>query len=482
MFKVGDKVVCVRGSEFADLHDPQEGKEYTVLRVSKTGEVEIKAGQGCWYADRFKLAEPAVLAFAVGCAILRTGKSHVNVKTGNEYIVETLYKDAMGGVEKVKLVGINAIYNVGGFQVVREPPKEVEWKPEVGKMALIVGPNYYKNTDCIGNVGKITEKLGHRGELLYYINEWFPVSSITEATPEAIANAKAIAKERKEKAEAEAAALAARRLEKTKNYHPCPNLQKELRESEEDATGLVSYAFEYRNGDKHFTPNSACHANLAYMRGEAVGQFIYGLHWDLRFVKDKTKHHRAYYDYLLNHSPWAHCYLVKDVDDAMENDVQMNLNVHVNIFAGACVAMRSGTEKDGRAQSFKVFSDKGFLPNTCWLMANAVKWHANKPMLITMNGGHDVIDGYRDMDDLVKFFKQGYHLDNSPATEPIATHSQGFIIAGAIARRNEAKSFNIWIKENVKSTQVGEGWGATQVVTAESVFAAAELLDNLLKA
>lgn len=496
MFKAGDKVVCVRGT--TGNRQLPVGKKMVVTHYDSEilpkmgGAVRVEGNQSWWGANRFKLVEPEILQFTVGSTVERTGKSHVNVKTGQQYIVETLYKDELGGVEKVKLQGINACYHVRGFKVVAAPAApapEPERELAVGDQVFVVGKDYYGHNAWANNVEvyTISDILNHYAAPLYSFEErgapdYIRKESLLLATGPKAEEAKArMAEAACIKAEKEAIEIAAK-LERTKNYKPSADLGKALRakEDENGEGGLVSYAYEYRDGTQEITPNSGCHANLAYMTDGVVGQFIYGLNYEVKYKGGDKPHHRMYYNYLLNDSPWAHCYLNKDVDDAMENDVQMNLDVHVNIMAGACVAMRSGTEQEYRAHAFAKFLEKGFLPNTCWLMANAVNWDGGEPVLKSMGGGHDVIDGNRNMDDLVKFFKQGYHLDNSPSDQPVKTHSKRFIIAGAIARA-EGYTFKDWVTENIKGKTVGTGWNAKTVLTDDGVFAAAAILDKLLK-
>lgn len=69
MFRVGDRVVCIKESEWANGLGPQLGREYTISAVgtsagmSVVGVVELQDGYVNWFSHRFK---DAISAFYDG--------------------------------------------------------------------------------------------------------------------------------------------------------------------------------------------------------------------------------------------------------------------------------------------------------------------------------------------------------------------------------------------------------------------------------
>lgn len=114
-FKAGDKVVVVEGKLAFDLKLNVEYtvEDYNEQRYADHGGgvrlVEHKRGGADGYicGKRFKLVEQP-LVFAVGAQVERTGESTNLLDKGQQYIIQSVYRDELGGVNKIKLEGINA--------------------------------------------------------------------------------------------------------------------------------------------------------------------------------------------------------------------------------------------------------------------------------------------------------------------------------------------------------------------------------------
>lgn len=271
---------------------------------------------------------------------------------------------------------------------------------------------------------------------------------------------------------------------------PSTDLREDLYNKAKDGHGQCSYAIEYENGHRSFHANDVCHArlNTAYYgsgQGE-VANVAYCLRQEITaFVpRDATKAaHKAYCDYVINRSPWAHAFLTKDIEEAYTKDILMNVEVNKNIMAGACLMLRTGTERKGRANLFKLLIDHGHLPNTAWLVSCAFKKvEGNHYSFFDWSGGHDVIDKYRSFEDTIQFLKTGFHRPSGLIREPYRTSSGNYVIADTVARSQQGASISTWLEKNTVKKVVGEGFNKNTHITEESIYEVADKIDALLKA
>lgn len=491
-FKAGDKVVVVEGKLAFDLKLNVEYtvEDYNEQRYADHGGgvrlVEHKRGGADGYicGKRFKLVEQP-LVFAVGAQVERTGESTNLLDKGQQYIIQSVYRDELGGVNKIKLEGINASYHVRGFKVVAnvkaafDPAK---WEPQEGEKVYIIAEDSWHSPgrmcSFINDGKEYTISRSHDLELTYQVRldngyVYDPRVSLRPVN-------------------------AGKAVPKVAKPAPPPLELREALFKRQKANGLgdvlCSYAFETKEGKQHLYPY-VCHAMLSNGHGEIV-KVAYGFRHDMaRVEKGKEEAHKAYSKYIISESPWASAFITQDIDEAIEKDILMNVEVNRFMIAGACVALRTGQEYPNRPVIFKEMLDLGHNPHTCWLVSCAFTKKGNTYSFNSWTGGHDVIDKYRVLDDVIKFFQTGYHIEKCPGTysgtvhpltkDPYRTHHGNYAIANTIANASKAKDHNdsigAWFVNNTGKTAVGEGWDKKTVIDVKALDEVATKLDKLIK-
>lgn len=61
MYGRGDKVICIKDNNMRNFHRPELNKEYTVLKISRGGTVQLEEFYGTWFGmKRFATEEDII--------------------------------------------------------------------------------------------------------------------------------------------------------------------------------------------------------------------------------------------------------------------------------------------------------------------------------------------------------------------------------------------------------------------------------------
>lgn len=485
-FKKGDVVEVIEAKA-----GPQSrrfiGKQVIVEASKDDGYGERIQIEGQWWkAERFKLAKPVELAFAVGAQVERTAPSTMHTVKGGKYTIKAVIRDPLGAITKFTLNECIGIYSVNNFKVVANGEKIAfdvqKWEPKVGEKVFVVGKDKhfadcmerYINNGVEYRIKAVCPDWGEK-EIIHLENDY---GYLRESLRPVWAG----------KVEQKA----------PPPPPPKPKDPEDLREhlyNKQKAkglgSGLCSYAVEYGNGVRGFHIGDVCHARLnrssAYdIRDgkDGVVKLAYGLrHCFARVDADKKEAYKEYVDYIINRSPWAVAFLTKDINEAFDKDLYMNVECNRHIIAGAAVALRSAQEYPERPVIFKMVKDLGHSEHTAWVFScgfTTIAGTKDRFNYRGWGGGHDVVSGDVSCKELVKFFQQGYHNHLGADKTPYRTSHGNYQISNAIAEY-KGQSIKQWLADNTKATVIGEGWGKKNVIDEKAIHEVANKFDNLIK-
>lgn len=272
---------------------------------------------------------------------------------------------------------------------------------------------------------------------------------------------------------------------------PPPEVQKDIRAMLRKSIGteanLCSMAWQFKNTNGKFTEQinvyMPCHAALNRgNHGLETVAVIYGISTEYNRLRKSAMLpiYREYVHYMLNESPWAFAYLTKDVEEAFTKEIVMNVDIHRHHMAGACIALRAGQEFHAqRLPMFDLLVKKGVGKHAAHLLAQDLSVDKGAVRTGYMHGGHMELDRDRNMDDLLKFYKRGYHIPQDGTV--YRKNATGYVSAAAIAGR-KGDTFGKWIEENLKMTKVNAGnWNESKSASIEDTIALGMLLAKLIE-
>lgn len=247
---------------------------------------------------------------------------------------------------------------------------------------------------------------------------------------------------------------------------------------------ICSFGFEFEDGSRSLQYNAPCHAGLRVYYGgkgpKKVTQLAYCIRREKRFITGKEEAHKAYVDYIINKSPWAVAFLTKDIEEAYTKDILMNIDANHNVVCGAAVALRVGTEKQGRIDTFKMLVDKGVSGHAAWLISFCYVPNGKGYVPSFSGGGHDVIDCYRSWKGMIQFFSKGYFRKGAVGGKTYREYSYYDGFCEYVAGGNSVDTIRTWMEKNVKAKTSGEGFNKVTSINEESLLEAAKLIEELL--
>lgn len=245
----------------------------------------------------------------------------------------------------------------------------------------------------------------------------------------------------------------------------------------EAGRGCCDFAvFTLKNNGEVVTKNNMlapCHASLHLYncKEEVVG----AIDFPCFGAAKKDKDWEMYADYIINRSPFKIGFHPAPIEEVKENGVRLNINATADQVAGACVALRHGTEWVGHMQQFAWLVKQGMDENAAWLSSFLVQPRGVglvEFQKAQIGGGHQVICGGMPQDVIFKFLKHGYpDLKRKPYREATNYQVNGGI--GYDAYRNGGVLGNAltnfrdkFLKESVS----GEGWAQVSTIDKKSVL------------
>lgn len=243
-------------------------------------------------------------------------------------------------------------------------------------------------------------------------------------------------------------------------------------------TERCSYAKEFDTGKRVFNVADICHARIPW---NGIG----GVNECTAIAFDIARHHRdhetpkeylEFVDYMLNRSPWANCFLTKDVQKALKEGVYGNVDVGVSRLSCSAIALRQGSEFPHKLNTFIFLKNKGFSENLSWFMAQGVH-KADEWRKSGIEGWHDTFESVMNLDDVVQFFNTGWHTEEGLPLRKSKSHYSIFKSIGSSYDGPQLKTFF----NNLKTTVIGTGWDEKRAITEENVLELANQAKELIK-
>jgi hypothetical protein len=193
---------------------------------------------------------------------------------------------------------------------------------------------------------------------------------------------------------------------------PAYDLRKEL--AKRAGNGTCNYALEFTKSPPRMQHNDACHARLCWgyrevhenkREGDEIANIALNVkpHYDDMGDADK-KTYKLFIHYMLNESPWAFCFITKDVEEALNVGILMDVDQNVSHLVGAAISLRTANEHRRILPIFQKCIDMGYSGNTSFLTSG---WFME-------GGGATIWPGHNSLCDgliaqyVFKFFKEGY--------------------------------------------------------------------------
>lgn len=176
--------------------------------------------------------------------------------------------------------------------------------------------------------------------------------------------------------------------------------------------GVCSYAVQTDDGDVRWHVKDVCHARLRLWENE-ISLKNAALHVRGHYeAANNPKHYKEWVTYITQESPWKDCFLPRSVDKILNDGVLLNLDKTINEVICAAVALRIGSEFPTQLKLFNEIIELGFSKNLAFVVSSFFK-KTNKGYTFFQNtAAHHVLHYRQVVNDLSKFFKEGYFLPN----------------------------------------------------------------------
>ena len=467
-FKVGDVVVALEDA------NPRagikvgivKGCEYTVTKLEHVGTgVYLTDGVneiGWYYEWRFKLKEGKVknmnLQFKVGDKVKL---QYIPKEEPRDDRVVGICPDMRKNIGKILTVA----YINGSRNWISCTGSDVRYRNYRAEWFVPTKPKTYKQ------LYKEAKELNIAGR------SKLNVKALSEAIAKTLdekeqakqAEAKRIADEKK--ALEEAKDKAARELElKTP-------LGVMLEKKVNGVNSICSFAKEYVNGERWYGHDQPCHYNMNTDGAGPIAKVVFCLSGHLKSARNPVAY-KEWVDYIINRSPWANCFLTKDVEEGLKTGFYGDVEQPHSRLSCAVIALRQGSEFKSKLDTWKVVKDKGCSENIACFVSAAVNYADVAGFrLDSIDGGHTVWVGTQSVSDIFKFFNEGWH---QPADGPFKNNNMRYKIFNSIASQlPQGEAFRSWITNNTRSLP-GDGWTPGKFVQ-ESVWEMCDKLKELIK-
>ena len=244
---------------------------------------------------------------------------------------------------------------------------------------------------------------------------------------------------------------------------PVPDVREALNKALEGKKGGVcSYAVQYPNGKIKLQPTDICHARIGH-DGQGAINVALNVAVQERGLKEKLRPiYREWVRWMLNESPVAFCFITKDVNEAFDKGILMNVDVTASQLALAAVVLRTAHEHKYLPLWDKL-KEEGVHPFFAWMGCSVLNHHIQAFLPNYHYGWHHVISILASsVQDVKRFFHEGpLPINNVPYKLPNAGHysiNKSFGMTKGGIEAHFSKHFVLSKKE------VEDGWGGKKMV------------------
>lgn len=259
-----------------------------------------------------------------------------------------------------------------------------------------------------------------------------------------------------------------------------PTLGEELQKKVEAThVGTCSYAYISGTGERRFLVHDVCHARMTAMSMKQAVCNVAGHYKELKELAS----YKAWIEFHLQEGPYRAAYLTKTWEDAMREGVYLDVEKQsISRCVTAAIALREGSEySDTMLPVFDALIKKGFSRKASAFIARHIRLNNGVFKIQPNNGGHATIAASMQLDEVLKFWKEGFW---KPDDKPASVNAQRYSVFATIAKYSNyaaAGSLQPFLLETFK-TNLAEGWAAVaQPITERSLFAGMEQVEALLK-
>lgn len=241
-----------------------------------------------------------------------------------------------------------------------------------------------------------------------------------------------------------------------------------------------NYSLEFDNGKIRHQAPDACHARLSwcyYQDEDTTAKEIVNIALNItahhkQMSKGDQEVHTRFVQYMLNDSPWAPMFITKDVKEALEVGILMDVTRNVSHIVGAAVALRVATEWPVILKPFGDALDKGYSGNVAYLISGHLQ-HGK----VSYWPGHSALTSTLSLAQIVKFFKEGYSQKDWKGIAKDKTQKSykihdpicpGSGYGGAMVGAGD--SLMSFANKQAVSTKQGEGFDAKTVFDYEATL------------
>jgi hypothetical protein len=399
--------------------------------------------------------------FAVGDKVVCVNEQPVNnLIAGREYTVKSMYND--GGENLILVEELPKYFFEGRFQLKKEAVVAVapilgpagDWKNwKVGDVLVCV----MRRPGCVPEIGdecvitEITNNGDINGKIInsdkVFNGHYSEQFAKKEKAVEKKINFQAMTRDalreyaRKNNIKGYSNLLKADLIELVSNQKQAvlplipkpavpvkPSLGMELKQKTGNNARTCSYALEFASGHRRFQTHDVCHARLRsyvayakhpYYEGQgyekeaevvAVALNVSG-HLSQFETPEEKQTYRDFVKYVITESPYSSVFLTKNVEDAFNEAVYLDVDKPLSWCVAGAIHLREGSEfRRTWLPSWKVFMDMGFTGKESWFLATFFRKAGEgfNPHIPT--GGHMTVHGAMDTEDFLKFYKEGFHL------------------------------------------------------------------------
>lgn len=276
------------------------------------------------------------------------------------------------------------------------------------------------------------------------------------------------------------------KVKKKKNVLLFSTFRKEFLEKVERSKGIYKAICSYSvltKTDIIHNFNDVCHYRIKQPNGvRGILLDLTRVFHDLNNPKTQYKQWVKYSQYIMRESPWAPMFRTKTLRTGFKSGITMNVNQPISAIAGACIALRNGTECQVRLPMFNLMLSRGFNGHIAYLMSMAYRYSPdNKEFYsVSFGDGHDPITESHNLKDIIRFFKEGYKFpkEAKPATKYSKDYSVFNYVGASYTGRDE--EIGDWIRINTKVTKIGNGWDAKKIVTEDEIMRIANEFNKMI--
>lgn len=212
-----------------------------------------------------------------------------------------------------------------------------------------------------------------------------------------------------------------------------------------------------KQGNKEYSyPHSMCFGGLAAMIGADTQYIINGFQQQHPKFEDLDKETKVFFlSYLMNESPWSDCFLEKDAEWSVENNMTYHrIDRPGNMVMGCLSAVREMWEAYSMhgLPHFKQFVEAGCTKDFAWLLCQSMKV-AESHIIIDdrmLGSGHSSWPvGWANVNHVINYLNhapKGAHKQDFNYNYPYAGVFELF------GKENSGKKFSIWLLDNSERT------------------------------